>query len=120
MHAGDCAYSLSMPCSPHGYASHPHAGWRQVYSYASPRDDVNAPDMYIPVMSFITYVLVVGVAMGQASPSLHPLGTAPRLPASAVPHCPASAVCQPTRYSTSPLQLGSFDPEKLLEMASTR
>jgi len=31
-----------------------------------PKDDHNAPDLYIPVMAFLTYVLVVGVALGQA------------------------------------------------------
>lgn len=29
-----------------------------------PRDDVNAPDLYIPVMAFVTYVLVYGLALG--------------------------------------------------------
>lgn len=32
--------------------------------YLPPRDDVNAPDLYIPVMSFVTYVLVVGFVFG--------------------------------------------------------
>lgn len=30
----------------------------------APRFDVNAPDLYIPVMAFITYVLVAGLALG--------------------------------------------------------
>jgi hypothetical protein len=29
-----------------------------------PKLDVNAPDMYIPVMAFVTYILIVGVCMG--------------------------------------------------------
>lgn len=33
-------------------------------SYLPPRDDVNAPDLYIPVMAFLTYVLVVGYVFG--------------------------------------------------------
>lgn len=33
-------------------------------SYLPPRDDVNAPDLYIPLMSFITYVLMVGFVFG--------------------------------------------------------
>ncbi|CAN8062406.1 unnamed protein product [Agarophyton chilense] len=33
-------------------------------SYLPPRDDVNAPDLYIPVMSFLTYVLLVGFVFG--------------------------------------------------------
>lgn len=32
--------------------------------YLPPREDVNAPDLYIPVMSFLTYVLVVGIVFG--------------------------------------------------------
>ncbi|PIO38268.1 hypothetical protein AB205_0110070 [Aquarana catesbeiana] len=30
----------------------------------APRFDVNAPDLYIPVMAFITYLLVAGLALG--------------------------------------------------------
>ena len=30
----------------------------------APRFDVNAPDLYIPSMGFITYVLVAGLALG--------------------------------------------------------
>lgn len=30
----------------------------------APRFDVNAPDLYIPAMGFITYVLVAGLALG--------------------------------------------------------
>ncbi|XP_054855066.1 protein YIF1B isoform X2 [Eublepharis macularius] len=30
----------------------------------APRLDVNAPDLYIPVMAFITYILVAGLALG--------------------------------------------------------
>lgn len=33
-------------------------------SYLPPRDDVNAPDLYIPVMAFATYVLLVGFMHG--------------------------------------------------------
>lgn len=29
-----------------------------------PKLDVNAPDMYIPLMAFVTYLLVVGVSLG--------------------------------------------------------
>ncbi|CAO1636530.1 unnamed protein product [Sympodiomycopsis kandeliae] len=32
--------------------------------YAPPREDVNAPDLYIPVMSFVTYVLLISVILG--------------------------------------------------------
>lgn len=33
-------------------------------SFLPPRDDVNAPDLYIPVVSFATYVLLVGFLHG--------------------------------------------------------
>lgn len=33
-------------------------------SYLSPREDVNAPDLYIPVMAFLTYVMMVGFVSG--------------------------------------------------------
>jgi protein transport protein YIF1 len=29
-----------------------------------PKFDVNAPDMYIPLMSFVTYILFVGLTLG--------------------------------------------------------
>jgi len=32
--------------------------------FCPPRDDVNAPDLYIPAMAFVTYVLLVGFVMG--------------------------------------------------------
>ena len=38
-----------------------------VEAFHLPRDDVNAPDMYIPAMAFITYMLLVGLALGQRS-----------------------------------------------------
>jgi len=31
---------------------------------APPREDVNAPDLYIPTMAFVTYILVVGLVLG--------------------------------------------------------
>ncbi|KAF7633816.1 hypothetical protein Mgra_00006786 [Meloidogyne graminicola] len=30
----------------------------------TPREDINAPDLYIPVMAFITYILVAGIVFG--------------------------------------------------------
>ena len=33
-------------------------------AYMPPRSDVNAPDLYIPLMAFITYVLAVGYSLG--------------------------------------------------------
>ncbi len=41
--------------------------WSVKYSQAEavpPKLDVNAPDMYIPVMAFVTYILAVGVCLG--------------------------------------------------------
>lgn len=32
--------------------------------YATPSNDVNAPDLYIPLMSFVTYILVAGFVKG--------------------------------------------------------
>ena len=29
-----------------------------------PGDDLNAPDLYIPIMAFLTYVLVTGAVLG--------------------------------------------------------
>ena len=31
-----------------------------------PKEDVNAPDLYIPVMAFVTYVLMAGLVHGIA------------------------------------------------------
>lgn len=33
--------------------------------YLAPRDDINAPDLYIPAMAFVTYVLIVAFLMGE-------------------------------------------------------
>jgi hypothetical protein len=33
--------------------------------YLAPRDDINAPDLYIPSMAFVTYVLIVAFLMGE-------------------------------------------------------
>eukprot|EP00126_Sphaerothecum_destruens_P010129 Sdes_comp20679_c0_seq1m16144 len=32
--------------------------------YVQPRDDINAPDLYIPTMAFVTYILIYGIALG--------------------------------------------------------
>ncbi|KAF9107250.1 hypothetical protein BGX29_006936 [Mortierella sp. GBA35] len=39
----------------------------ETIGYLAPRDDVNAPDMYIPVMAFVTYVLLVAVSAGTSN-----------------------------------------------------
>jgi hypothetical protein len=53
-----------------------HAQWRRAVShgsgpdgsdvYGTPAEDVNGPDLYIPVMSFLTYILIVSFVMGDA------------------------------------------------------
>uniref|UniRef100_H3B4I6 Protein YIF1 n=1 Tax=Latimeria chalumnae TaxID=7897 RepID=H3B4I6_LATCH len=44
-----------------------HTNWEVRYHRdlpLTPRQDVNAPDLYIPTMAFITYVLLAGTALG--------------------------------------------------------
>ncbi|XP_043072668.1 protein YIF1B isoform X1 [Puntigrus tetrazona] len=44
-----------------------HDNWEVSYQQdtpVAPRFDINAPDLYIPVMGFITYILVAGLALG--------------------------------------------------------
>jgi len=48
-----------------------HKSWKrrimrvgEVDSYAFPREDINAPDLYIPTMAFVTYILLVGFVRG--------------------------------------------------------
>lgn len=51
-------------------ASAAHPGSSETI-YLPPREDINAPDMYLPVMSFITYILVSVLTYG-LSGSFHP------------------------------------------------
>ncbi|XP_046355885.1 protein YIF1B-B-like isoform X1 [Haliotis cracherodii] len=44
-----------------------HADWSIKYNQdepVAPRYEVNAPDLYIPVMAFVTYILVAGLVLG--------------------------------------------------------
>ncbi|XP_034454374.1 protein YIF1A isoform X3 [Hippoglossus hippoglossus] len=44
-----------------------HQDWEVRYhrdTPLTPRQDVNAPDLYIPTMAFITYILLTGMALG--------------------------------------------------------
>ncbi|XP_052008540.1 protein YIF1B isoform X2 [Xyrauchen texanus] len=44
-----------------------HQNWEVSYQQdtpVAPRFDINAPDLYIPVMGFITYILIAGLALG--------------------------------------------------------
>ncbi|ORX58967.1 hypothetical protein DM01DRAFT_251222 [Hesseltinella vesiculosa] len=43
----------------------------QMGGYKPPREDINSPDLYIPVMAIVTYVLVCGLVTGQKG-SFHP------------------------------------------------
>jgi hypothetical protein len=42
-----------------------------IEGYHAPRDDINSPDMYIPVMAFVSYTLLVGIVLGQQE-KFHP------------------------------------------------
>lgn len=35
-----------------------------VVGYSTPRDDINSPDMYIPIMAFVTYILLNSLIAG--------------------------------------------------------
>ncbi|KAF2350913.1 Yif1 family [Trinorchestia longiramus] len=46
-----------------------HSDWSVKFeqgdgAHVQPRHDVNAPDLYIPTMAFVTYILVVGLSLG--------------------------------------------------------
>lgn len=41
-------------------------------TYSPPNDDINAPDLYIPVMAFITYILVLSGVMAQSEKGFQP------------------------------------------------
>ncbi|KAJ8307987.1 hypothetical protein KUTeg_012861 [Tegillarca granosa] len=47
-----------------------HSDWSIKYNQdepVAPRYEINAPDLYIPVMAFVTYILVAGVVLGTQS-----------------------------------------------------
>ncbi|KAG0288158.1 hypothetical protein BGZ96_008027 [Linnemannia gamsii] len=39
----------------------------ETIGYLAPRDDINAPDLYIPVMAFVTYVLLIAISAGTSN-----------------------------------------------------
>ncbi|KAG0182108.1 hypothetical protein DFQ28_010239 [Apophysomyces sp. BC1034] len=43
----------------------------QMDGYSPPREDINSPDLYIPVMAVVTYILLCGLAAGRQG-SFHP------------------------------------------------
>lgn len=57
--------SLAMPGSIAVYSSGNDGGLTCVpVLYALPKEDINAPDLYIPFMAFVTYVILVGIISG--------------------------------------------------------
>lgn len=36
----------------------------QAEGWKSPRNDINAPDLYIPTMAYVTYILFMGILLG--------------------------------------------------------
>lgn len=42
-------------------------GKAQQETYSPPRDDINAPDLYVPAMAFVTYMIIIGVHAGVRS-----------------------------------------------------
>lgn len=47
-----------------------HSDWSIHYNQdepVAPRYDINAPDLYIPVMAFVTYILLAGIGLGTQS-----------------------------------------------------
>ncbi|CCI45565.1 unnamed protein product [Albugo candida] len=52
-----------------------HKNWRRIgdttdpnqNKYAPPINDINAPDLYIPLMGFLTYILIVGYTKGASN-----------------------------------------------------
>lgn len=42
------------------------------HKWATPRYDVNSPDLYIPLMAFFTYVLLTGFSKGMTTASFSP------------------------------------------------
>ncbi|KAJ1838942.1 Transport protein yif1 [Coemansia sp. RSA 2706] len=47
----------------HRHAERDHAG--QVAGFKPPREDTNAPDLYIPVMALVSYVITIGLIIGR-------------------------------------------------------
>ncbi|KAJ2003239.1 Transport protein yif1 [Coemansia thaxteri] len=47
----------------HRYAERDQTG--QVVGYKSPREDANSPDLYIPVMGLVSYVIAIGLIIGR-------------------------------------------------------
>ena len=44
-----------------------HSDWSVKYAQdepVQPKFDVNAPDLYIPTMAYVTYILLVGYVLG--------------------------------------------------------
>jgi protein transport protein YIF1 len=46
--------------------------YNPTHKWALPRSDINSPDLYIPLMSFLTYVLLAGFSKGMTTSSFTP------------------------------------------------
>ena len=46
------------------YQRHSYQKSTGEFMYNEPRQDINAPDLYIPTMAFVTYVLMCGIVKG--------------------------------------------------------
>ncbi|CAG8460817.1 19131_t:CDS:2 [Cetraspora pellucida] len=44
----------------------------QLEGFKPPRDDINSPDLYIPAMALVTYVLLTGIVSGTQGNKFHP------------------------------------------------
>ncbi|RHZ54192.1 hypothetical protein Glove_429g19 [Diversispora epigaea] len=44
----------------------------QMEGFKPPRDDINSPDLYIPAMALVTYVLLTGIVAGTQRNEFHP------------------------------------------------
>lgn len=48
---------------------HPQQTWARAQGanggYAEPRLDINAPDLYLPTMAFVTYIMLIALHLGQ-------------------------------------------------------
>lgn len=84
--------------------------------------DVNAPDLYIPVMSFVTFILLAGLlkgTLGEYVPAAHP-----HVPQASSPHESLTGAFYPTYdnmlHATACIVLVSFSftPEALSEVMS--
>lgn len=56
--------AMGIPERPLSAADMKTYGAHEAVSYCPPREDVNSPDMYIPLMAFVTYVIITSFIYG--------------------------------------------------------